>query len=340
LLKEAEQGGVKILWVPVRQSAYKQTPLKNYQAVLSPDTPLAAMTRAKRDGAWVRICEEIKKAVKKERPADRANRWFDRYQSSSITFDWVTIPAGPFQMGSDRNRDLLAAANEERQWLYLPEYMITRVPVTVAQFRHYVTAMRARTTAEAKGRAHDHDPTNRDNYWPTKVGAYWEHPHGPDSEAKDNHPVTCISWDDAIAFCAWAKVRLPTEAEWEKAARGTDARIYPWGNEQPDESRCNFDLKIGDTTPVLPSKYPVGANGLYDMAGNVWEWTSSVYRDSRYNPNDGREDPKAEGDRVLRGGSFFQPSKNVRCAKRHSHRPGATVSDFGFRVCALELQSK
>jgi sulfatase modifying factor 1 len=175
-----------------------------------------------------------------------------------------------------------------------------------------------------------------------KDGAYWEHPHGPGSEVKDDRPVTCISWVDALAFCAWAKVRLPTEAEWEKAARGTDARIYPWGNEPPDKSRCNFDMNVGDTTPVppldngKPPKYPPGANGLYDMAGNVWEWTSSIDRASSYDASDGREDPKAKGC----GCYGAAHSRSVRCAYRHSHSPDATVSDMGFRVCALELRSK
>jgi len=250
---------------------------------------------------------------------------------STIRFDWVTIPAGYFTMGSDKNRDPLAANNEEEQRLYLPEYKIARMPVTVAQFRQYVTAVHPRTTAEDQGKAHDLDLTNPGDPWPWKEGAYWECPHGPASRVEDDHPVTCISWKDARAFCRWAKVRLSTEAEWEKAARGTDARVYPWGNEPPDRSRCNFDMNVGDTTPVptlddpKPPRYPPGANGLFDMAGNVWEWTSSLYRTSRYNADDGRENQETEGERVLRGGSFWQDGRRVRCANRHWHVPNATV---------------
>jgi serine/threonine-protein kinase len=257
---------------------------------------------------------------------------------TKIPFDWVTILAGEFRMGSDRNRDPLAYANEEQQTLYLPEYKIARVPVTVFQFGHYVRSSKRRTPTTAKqlGYAHDldPDPTNPER-WPKKYGAYWEHPHGPDSWVEEDHPVTCVSWDDARAFCDWAKVRLPTEAEWEKAARGIDARIYPWGNERPDENRCNFNEIVRDTT-AIGHYSPEGDSpyGCADMAGNVWEWTSSLYRASGYTASDGREDPNSRGYRVLRGGSWFQDERNVRCATRHQHQPDAVVTDIGFRVCA------
>ena len=157
------------------------------------------------------------------------------------------------------------------------------------------------------------------------------------SNACENDPVTCISWYDAVEFCDWAKVRLPTEAEWEKAA-GWDSqaevkRIYPWGDELPDANRCNFDMQIGDTTPV--DCYEDGASwyGVLDMAGNVWEWTHSLYKDYPYKTDD-RENTQATGERVLRGGSFYQKVMNVRFMHRNFHRPTAKVSDYGFRVCA------
>ena len=100
---------------------------------------------------------------------------------------------------------------------------------------------------------------------------------------KENHPVVYVSWQDAVAFCRWLSeasvkaIRLPTEAEWEKAARGADGRIWPWGNQQPTEKLCNFDMKVRDTT-LVRAAIPTGASpyGALDMAGNVWEWTPSL----------------------------------------------------------------
>ena len=199
-----------------------------------------------------------------------------------VDIAWVTIPAGEFLMGSDKKKDKQADDDEMPQHkIHLPEYRIARFPVTVAQFAAFVEATGHRTTAEERGSACGYTGSQ----WEDIQGASWAHPRGPDSDVrqKQDHPVTCVSWLDAQAFCRWAssvigtEIRLPSEAEWEKAARGTDGRIWPWGNETPTKDHCNFAGNVGDTTPV--GKYPKGASpyGVLDMAGNVWEWTASKY---------------------------------------------------------------
>ena len=180
-------------------------------------------------------------------------------------------------MGSDKTKDKLAYDDETPQHtLHLPEYRIARVPVTVAQFAAFMAANPGyRTTAEQQGSAWSWTGSK----WEEVKGADWAHPRGPESDvrAKQEHPVTCVSWHDASAFCKWAGVRLPTEAEWEKAARGQTAASGRGGDREPNSGVCNFNMTVGDTTPV--GRYPDGASpyGLLDVAGNVWEWTSSLW---------------------------------------------------------------
>jgi serine/threonine protein kinase len=163
----------------------------------------------------------------------------------------------------------------------------------------------------------------------------------------DDHPVVCVSWDQAMAYAEWVGGRLPTEAEWEKAARGPDGGEYPWGNEF-DGSRLNFcdksclrrwrDANVDDgyqyTAPV--GSYPAGASpyGALDMAGNVYEWTHSAYKEYPYDSEDGREDVSAEEmvRRVVRGGSFDEDAENVRCAHRLNYYPFHLNRTVGFRV--------
>lgn len=149
------------------------------------------------------------------------------------------------------------------------------------------------------------------------------------------HPVTDVSWSMAKTYAEWVGGRLPTEAEWEKGCRGTDGRIYPWGNQEPSTERLNFTLRFDkinlDGTKVVGS-YPAGVYGLYDMSGNVAEWTSSQYRDYPYSPTDGREDPNGVI-RVRRGGSFGSTDTLVRCTYRDNFGVSYHFySSVGFRV--------
>lgn len=253
-----------------------------------------------------------------------------------VELELVPVPAGEFLMGSAED-DALADVDERPQHtLHLSEYFIGRYEVTVAQFDAFVRATGYQTAAEREGSAMVYAGA-----WQEVAGADWRHPHGPGLDAPANHPVTQVSWADAVAFCRWVSevtgrnVRLPTEAEWEKAARGTDGRRYPWGAEAPDAMRCNsVDAGRRTTAPVGHSS-PAGDSpyGCADMAGNVWEWTSSYYMDYPYRPDDGREG-NWRSDAVLRGGGFESGAKHVRTTFRLGNSQSGYGNHIGFRVCA------
>ncbi|MEW5958620.1 MAG: SUMF1/EgtB/PvdO family nonheme iron enzyme [Chloroflexota bacterium] len=230
----------------------------------------------------------------------------------------ILIPAGDFLMGSDPKKDKQADDDEQPQHrLFLPIYSIAKTPVTNAQFAAFVQAT---------------------NYQPPSL---WES-RQPPADTQD-HPVVRVSWHDAVAYCRWlAEVtakpyRLPTEAEWEKAARGPDGRIYPWGNEW-DKNRCNTqEGGKGRTTPV--GFYPNGASpyGVLDMAGNVWEWCATKWKKKAY-PYDIEEDEwtadylAGTDNRVQRGGTWFNIRRLARCAGRLGYNPELRGTDEGFRV--------
>lgn len=243
--------------------------------------------------------------------------------------EMILIPAGEFLMGSDPEKDPDARDDELPQHtLYLPDYAMAKTPVTNAQYAAFLQAT-------------NHDPPPHWNIW------FWKRRWPP--VGRQNHPVVNVSWHDALAYCQWLSgvtgksYRLPSEAEWEKGARGTDGRIYPWGDVW-DATRCNTaeGRQKEDTTPV--GIYPEGASpyGLLDMIGNVWEWTYSLWgRDLRrpefrypYDPADGRESLAAGSDvrRVLRGVSFYNDRHVARCAARYRYSPHNRYVSIGFRV--------
>jgi formylglycine-generating enzyme required for sulfatase activity len=220
---------------------------------------------------------------------------------------WVTIPAGEFQMGSENGED-----NEKPvHTVYVGEFQIGKYEVTNRQYAQC-------SKAEICGGKSD------------------------TGERKDLHPVVNVTWYDAVAYCEWVGGRLPTEAEWEKAARGTDGRTYPWG-ENIDCSLANYNGKdirndycVGDMSPVGSYESGKSSYGVYDMAGNVWEWTSSLYANYPYDANDGREELSSVDFRVLRSGSWVSDDYYVRSALRLFLTPFGINYDFGFR-CARSL---
>ena len=267
----------------------------------------------------------------------------ENFPITPVSFDWLTVPAGRFLMGSQDGmpeNDSTKTANIWRsdelpqRSVEVATFQVSKYPVTVGQFSAFAKAENYRTSAEREGHATVWT-VNRDR---KMRGAFWRKPSGFWSNIwfKQQHPVTCVSWRDAMAFCRWANVRLPTEAEWEKAARGIDGQLYPWGNDRPTSRRCNFldveDESLGDTTKVNRYAKGVSHYDVYDMAGNVFEWTQSLYKGYPYNTDDGREDLDAHGERVLRGGSFSNTSDDLRCARRFKALPTFRSNYAGFRV--------
>ncbi len=232
---------------------------------------------------------------------------------------WVAIPEGEFWMGSTEEDQQANSREKPRHRLHLPGYRMAITPVTNAQYALYVLATGARP------------PEHWNGDLPEK--------------GLESHPLMRVLWHEALAYCRWLSektgkaVTLPSEAEWEKAARGTDGHIYPWGNEF-DPAHCNtLSAGVGITTPV--GMYPTGASpyGCLDMSGNVWEWTSSLPKEYPYEPKDGREDAQSGGSRVLRGGSYHCDARLARCACRDYSGPVDRLSyyDLGFRVIAASL---
>ena len=243
--------------------------------------------------------------------------------------EFVAIGPGPMTMGADATRDPQAFDNE--RWsatqgegtLDLPLFYLSRTEVTVAAFRAFVAA----TGAKADPRALD---------------------------APAGQPVAFVSWPDALAYCRWLeatlkaapdtapdiaqrlregwRVTLPTEAQWEKAARGGDHRRYPWGD-TPRRDRANYE----SAAPVAAGQIacPECAYGLTDMAGNVWEWTRSPYQPYPYDEADDRSGLEADALWVTRGGAFNGPARLVRASARGAAEPGARRAFIGFRAALV-----
>ncbi len=282
---------------------------------------------------------------------------------------WVHIPAGPFKMGS--------TADDEQAWddekpihtIDLPDFWMSRFPVTNLQYRSFV---------EAGG--YDEEEYWSENGWAWRNGVdsdlsiiddedlrqAYQSAYAARPKEKRNRPywwndpkwgaptrpVVGITWYESQAFCQWlnahrppdwpeGRIRLPSEAEWEKTARGTHSNLWPWGNEFSPEKANTDKTGLGETSPV--GMFPGGKSPyeIYDLAGNIWEWTTTIWGGYDlqnptfrypYNPRDGREEATSLDTRVLRGGSWSDDDGNARCASRGWDAPDVFSGSIGFRL--------
>ena len=261
-----------------------------------------------------------------------------RLPSTSIldVSEMVLIPAGEFQRGSNNTE-----ADDDEQpvrMIYLDTFYIDQYEVTNAQYKQFVDANPLWQKDRIPSEYHDGDYLK-----------HWKGNNYP--ESKENHPVVYISWYAAMAYAEWAGKRLPTEAEWEKAARGgLVEKAYPWGN-SIDPSKANYSAEIEDTTSV--GNYPANAYGLYDMSGNAWEWCLDLYETDFYDRSPLRNPVSGESlteitetfravhsPRVLRGGYWNNPPVFVRVADRYKQYPGSTHRGSGFRCVIVPFKSQ
>ena len=247
---------------------------------------------------------------------------FSAVTSANDLGNFVEIPAGPFTMGADRASDPMAFDNEQpAHSVDVPAFFIARHEVTAGEYKKFAQAGK----------------------WSVDQRT---------AEIADGHPAAFVSWTDALAYCRWLeaqlksspstpariaqalrdgwRVTLPTEAQWEKAARGTDRRRFPWGDE-PRRDRANAASSA--TVPVGSIACPECAHGLSDMAGNVWEWTRSPLQPYPYDESNDRSNLEADALWVMRGGGFADQSPQLfRTTTRGAAEPGARRPFIGFRV--------
>ena len=223
----------------------------------------------------------------------------------------VYVPAGEFEMGDGQHADC------PKHRVYVEAYYIGLYCVTNAQYGRFVAA----TGHRAPDTADFGDVVWRGKSYPPE---------------KSDHPVVCVSWDDAVAYGTWAGLRLPTEAEWEKAARGPAGWLYPWGNTW-DATRCRHDGNRGGATTYRVDDYPGGVSGYgtYNQAGNVWEWCADWYGADYYtqSPRANPRGPETGSYRVDRGGSWrLGDAAVLRGAYRNWYAPATRNDDLGFRL--------
>jgi formylglycine-generating enzyme len=245
--------------------------------------------------------------------------------------DMRLISAGHFLMGANGWGEFEAPVHE----VYLDDFYMDETPVTNQQFANFIEETKYTTTAETKGFAQGYEHSELKRITGLSWRSYF-------TSERENHPVVLVSWYDANEFAKWAGKRLPTEAEWEKAARGgLHQKTYSWGDDEPSASSCNFAKETKDFPPTTAVKnFRANDYGLYDMAGNVWNWCSDWFDENYYSQQASNNNPTGAATgitKVRRGASFnIMQTFRLRCANRGAYRPEHYAINIGFR-CVKDI---
>jgi formylglycine-generating enzyme required for sulfatase activity len=295
--------------------------------------------------------------------APRSKAVSSRRAAPALDHALVTVEGGTFTMGSDAGLDYPGDGEGPARQVTVDSFRIDRYAVTNAQFARFVDATDHRTDAEQYGWSFVFAGLLPDDFvetrgvvgaewWRQVFGADWRHPEGPHSSIDDrlDHPVLHVSWHDARAYCEWSGLRLPTEAEWEYAARGgLEGRQYPWGDELLADGRHRCNIWQGSfprentcddgwygTAPV--TAYDPNGFGLHNMVGNVWEWCGDWFATDHPRPvAPNPTGPPYGTHKVMRGGSFLCHESycfRYRVPSRSSNTPDSSTGNLGFRCAA------
>jgi len=284
------------------------------------------------------IAERKEETKRKREESEAEKRAASAEKASSVGM--ATIPAGYFWMGCVEGDSKCSADEKPRHKVYVSAFKMDKKEVTAGEFKQCVNAGNCSSSGLNMP------------YWSGKEQPDWAWTCTYNT-GKDSHPINCVDWSQAKAYCEWKGKRLPTEAEWEKAARGGTESIYYWGNN--GDNACSYgnvadksakekwsDWTIAECRDGYQTTAPVGSfkpnsYGLYDMAGNVWEWNSDWY-DENYYQSSPEKNPEGAGSgsyRVLRGGSWVYNSESVRASNRRWYGPDSRNYNIGFR-CVSE----